>query len=99
MISTKKCLICKGGRKNDCLYWHIDEDTGSIWVWCSGKCNRAYSIYSYCYNAGISLSEFLKQDFDFQEARPNEVNKIEFPTWFLTLSDPRSKPAIDYIKA
>jgi len=98
-ISTKKCLICKGGRKNNCLHWHVDSETGNIWVWCQGKCQRGYSLYSYCHHAGISLNEFLKGDFDFQEARPNEVNKMEWPTDFITLSDPRAKEGVEYVRS
>ncbi len=99
MISTKKCLICKGGRKNDCLHWHIDPEDGAIWVYCVGKCQRGYSIYAYCHQAGIPLNEFLKGEFDFVEAKPNEVTKMEWPTTFITLSDPRAKPGVEYIKS
>jgi hypothetical protein len=98
MINTKKCLICKEGRKNDCLHWHIDSETGDIWVWCQGKCQRGYSIYAYCHQAGISLNEFLKGDFDFVESKPNEVTKMEWPTWYVTLSDPRAAKGVEYIK-
>lgn len=97
-ISTKKCLICK--RKNDTLHWHIDDDTGDIWVWCNGVCQRGYSLRSYCWEAGIPMNEFLKNGtFDFKEAKPNEVTKIEFPHWYVTLSDPRAKAGVEYIKA
>ena len=99
MISTKKCLICKDGRKNNCLHWHRDPDTGDIWVYCVGKCQRGYSLRSYCHEAGISLPEFLKGDFDFIEARPNEVNEMDFPHWFVTLSDPRAAKGVEYIKS
>lgn len=99
MISTKKCLICKGGMKNDCLHWHIDPEDGAIWVYCVGKCQRGYSLYAYCHQAGIPLNEFLKGDFDFVEAKPNEVTKMEWPTTFITLSDPRAKPGVEYIKS
>ena len=99
MISTKKCLICKQGQKNDCLHWHTNPDTGDIWVYCVGVCQRAYSIHDYCYKAGIPLNEFLKQDFTFQEARPNEVNAIEFPYWYVPLSDSRAKPGIEYLQS
>lgn len=97
-ISTKKCLICNEGKRNDVLYWHKDEESGDIWVWCN-KCDRGYSIHSYCYHAGIPLNEFLKQDFKFEEAKSNEVNKIEFPVWYITLSDPRAKKGVEYIKS
>jgi hypothetical protein len=96
-INTKKCLICKGGKKNDCLHWHRDPKSGDIWVYCVGVCQRAYSIRSYCWHAGIQLNEFLKGDFNFEEARPNEVNKIEFPKHYLTMSDPRSKKGVEYV--
>ena len=99
MISTKKCLICKGGRKNDCLHWHIDSETGDIWVYCVGKCQRGYSLYSYCHQADIPLNEFLKGEFDFVEAKPNEVTKMEWPINFVTLSDPRAKEGVEYIES
>lgn len=98
MINTKKCLICKNGSKNDCLHWHEDTDTGMLWVYCVGKCQRGYSLYDYCAHAGISLKEFLQNDFEFEEAKPNEVRKMEWPAWFLPLHDRRSQSAIDYIK-
>jgi len=97
MISTKKCLICKDGRKNDCLHWHIDSETGDIWVWCQGICQRGYSLYSYCHTAGISVADLLKGEFDFHESTPNEVRKMEWPSWYLPLSDPRSQKGVDYI--
>lgn len=97
-ISTQHCLICKGGKKNRCLHWHINPETKDIWVYCVGVCQRAYSIYQYCHQAGLSLNEFLKNDFDFKESKPNEVNKLDFPQWYLTLSDPRAKDGVEYIK-
>lgn len=100
MISTKKCLICNGGRSNDTLYWHSDPevDGGAIWCWCN-KCNRGYSIRSYCYQAGISLSEFLKGDFDFKEAKDKEITVQEWPKRFIPLSDPRANLGVDYVKS
>lgn len=99
MINTKKCLICKDGKKNDCLHWHKDPDSGDIWVWCQGKCQRSYSLRSYCNYAGISLPEFLKGEFDFKEAPPNEVSVMAWPARFIPLSDPRAHPAVDYINS
>ena len=96
-ISTKKCLICK--RKNDTIFWHIDDTTGDIWCWCQGKCQRGYSLRSYCWEAGIPLNEFLKGKFDFKESKPNEVTKIEFPHWYVPLSDPRAKLGVEYIES
>jgi hypothetical protein len=98
-ISTKKCLICKGGKKNDSLYYHQDPDTGNIFVWCQGKCQRGYDLREYCYKAGISLVDFLKMDFDIKESRPNEVNKIEFPRWYVNLNDRRAEKGVLYIKS
>lgn len=98
-ISTKHCLICKGGRKNACLHWHNDPDTNDIWVYCVGKCKRGYSIYEYCAKAGLSLSEFLKNDFEFNEAANNEVQKMNWPKSFIPLYDPRAKVGVDYIKS
>lgn len=98
-INTKKCLICKGGKKNDCLHWHIDPETSDIWVWCQGKCQRGYSIYQYVAHAGLKLNEFLKGDFDFVEARPNEVNEMNWPSTFLPMADPRSQEGVDYVRS
>lgn len=98
MIDSKKCLICNQGRKNNTLYWHKDAETGDIWCWCN-KCNRGYTLRSYCREAGIDLAEFLKGDFDIKEAKNDEVNVMSWPQRFLPLSDPRSQPAVDYIKS
>ncbi len=96
-ISTKKCLICR--RPNDTLHWHIDKDSGAIWVWCNGTCQRGYNINDYCYKAGVPLREFLKGNFDFKESQPNTVNKMEWPTNFVPLSDPRAAEGVEYLKA
>jgi hypothetical protein len=96
-LSFKKCLICKGGRKNDCLYAHKDADTGEIWLWCQGKCKRGYSLYDYCNQAGISLKEFLAMGISFDEAPELEVNAMSWPRSFYALSDPQAKPGVDYL--
>lgn len=96
-INNKKCLICK--RKNDCLYAHKDPDTGEIWFWCQGKCKRAYSLYDYCFNAGISLKDFLNNDLTFEEARPLEVNAMSWPRYFHALSDIESTPGVEYLRS
>ena len=98
-ISSKKCLICKGGKKNDCLHWHIDPETKDIWVWCQGVCQRGYSLQTYCHLAGVSLSEFLKLDFDFQEAKQNEVSRMDWPRTFVTMADPRAKKGVEYVRS
>ena len=99
ILNNKKCLICKDGRKNDCLYAHKDPETGEIWFWCQGKCKRGYSLYEYCFLAGISLKDLLKSNLNFEEARPLEVNAMSWPRSFYALSDPVSKPGLDYLKS
>lgn len=97
MISAKKCLICNEGRKNNTLYWHEDPDTKDMWCWCN-KCDRGYSIHSYCYIAGISLSDFLtSKDFEIKESKSNELEVMNWPTRFIPLSDTRAEPGINYI--
>lgn len=96
-MNTKKCLICK--RHNDTLHWHTDAETGNIWVWCNGKCQRGYSLHQYCYIAGADLNDFLKMDFDFTEAAPNEVNRLDWPATCVPLSDPRAEKGVNYIKS
>ena len=98
ILSSKKCLICNAGRKNDTLYWHIDSESGDIWCWCN-KCDRGYSLYDYCDKAGISLKEFLQCDFDFKESNPNEVQKMEWPAHFVPLTDSRAKKGVEYIQS
>jgi hypothetical protein len=99
VISTKKCLICKDGKKNNCLHWHVDPDDGAIWVYCVGKCQRGYSLRSYCYHAGVDLPEFLKGEFDFKEALPNEVSAMGWPARFVPLSDTRAEKGVSYINS
>lgn len=96
-MNTKKCLICNLGGKNDVLNWHIDPDSGGIWCWCC-SCDRGYSLIDYCHNAGVTLAQFLKQDFDFIESTPNEVTRMEWPQHFVPLSDPRAKIGLDYLE-
>lgn len=96
-LQTKKCLICK--RKNDTLHWHIDPDTKHIWVWCNGKCQRGYSLFDYCKHAGVSLKELLQCEFDFKESTPNEVRKMDWPAWFIPLTDSRAQKGVEYIKS
>lgn len=95
---TKKCLVCKDGKKNDCLHWHQDEETKAIWVWCQGKCQRGYSLESYCFAAGLNVIDFLQNDFELKESRPNEVAVQSWPARFIPLSDPRAQKGVDYIK-
>lgn len=95
-MNNKKCLICQKNR--DTLYWHVDKDNGNIWVYCTGRCQRGYSLYEYTHIAGIELSDFLTGDFEFTESAPNEVNKLEWPNSFVSLSDPRAKKGVEYIK-
>lgn len=95
----KKCLICKDGKKNDCLYWHVDEKTGIPWVWCSGVCQRGYSLTQYCSIAGIEVDDFIKDGIDVAQEQDNEVNALAWPANFIPLSDPRAQKGIDYIKS
>lgn len=96
----KKCLICKGGKKNDCLYWHLDEKTGLPWVWCSGKCQRGYSLEQYCDIAGVDINEFIKNGIDLvKEVPSNEVQAMAWPSTFIPLSDPRAEKGVEYIKS
>lgn len=97
MISTKHCLICQ--RPNQTLYWHRDTETGDIWVYCKGKCQRGYSLHQYVFLAGISLSEFLKGNFEFKESTPNEVQVMQWPVKFVPMSDPRAQKGVDYVKS
>jgi 5S rRNA maturation endonuclease (ribonuclease M5) len=98
-INTKKCGICASFGKNDRLHWHQDPESGEIWVWCQGACKRGYSLYEYCAKAGLSVREFLKNDFSFEESRSNEVNSMVWPAYFLPLFDPRAKKGLEYIKS
>lgn len=95
-MNTKKCLICK--RPNDTIYWHSDEETGAIWCWCSGRCQRGYSLREYCHAAGVDLNEFLKGDFEMTKATPNEVSRLDWPSHFIPLSDPRASDGVAYVK-
>lgn len=94
---TKKCLICK--RPNNTLHWHKDPETGDIWVWCQGTCQRGYSLRQYCHIAEVNLADFLKGNFDFREATPNEVQVMKWPIKFIPLSDPRAEKGIEYVQS
>jgi 5S rRNA maturation endonuclease (ribonuclease M5) len=94
-MNTRKCAICK--RPNDTVYWHVDPDTNALWCYCN-SCNRGYSIEQYCHIAGISLAEYLKGDFNITStAINNELNAMEWPKKFVSLSDPRAAPGREYL--
>ena len=98
--SILHCAIC--ARPNRTLHWHKDAETSEIWVWCQGKCQRGYSIYEYCAEAGISLAELLgllRTDDAFQEAKKNEINAIAWPRYFHALSDPDGEPGVKYLES
>lgn len=94
-FNHKKCLICN--RKNDTLYYHKDADTGEIWIWCQGKCQRGYSLYSYCHQAGLSVKDFLNLKIDFEEAKINEVNAMSWSRNFKLLSDAAAVKGVEYL--
>lgn len=101
MISINHCLICKGGKKNRCLHWHTSPEDGSIWVWCTGICQRGYSIWEYAHKSGISIADLYhnRHDMAMSEAVPNQVQKMEWPQWFVSMSDPRAEKGVEYVKS
>ena len=80
------------------MYFHKDEETGALWCYCKGSCQRGYSLYAYCAAGGVTVSDFLKNKIEFKEAVPNQVTKQEWPRNFIPLSDPRAKEGLDYIR-
>jgi hypothetical protein len=102
-IGAKKCLVCyadSGKIRNDTLYWHESDSGNGIgyWCWCN-RCERAYTMEEYCAISGISLLEFIKQDFNFKEAAPNEVQKIAWPKSFVPLYHKDAEPGVEYLKS
>lgn len=96
-MNSKRCLICQ--RPRDTLHWHSDPEKQNIWCWCNGKCQRGYSLKDYVMQSGVDLEDFLNGDFQFLETKPNEVNRIEWPSSFIPLSDPRASEGVEYIKS
>jgi hypothetical protein len=103
------CLICQP--KNRTLYWHASDEEkmaaavakgyepDPFWCYCN-KCDRAYSLSQYCEIAGIDKDLFIDGgDFHFQEAQPDEVNAMAWPSTFVPLSDPRAAKGVEYIKS
>lgn len=97
MFNSKRCGICR--RPRDTVHWHADEKKQNIWCWCNGKCQRGYSLKDYVEQSGLNLEDFLNGDFQFLETKPNEVNRIEWPSSFIPLSDPRAAAGVNYIKS
>jgi hypothetical protein len=89
------CLICNP--RNRTLYWHQDKDTKEVWCWCN-KCQRGYSLDQYCHVAGIDKNAFLSGDFFMEEAKPDEVQAMAWPSTFIPLSDPRAVAGVEYLK-
>lgn len=94
---SKYCLVCC--RPRPTLYFHIDEDTKEIWCYCTGKCQRGYGIRQYCHLAGVDLKDFLQGDFDFDSAPSNEIRRIEWPDYYVSMSDSRANKGVNYIKS
>jgi len=89
------CLICQP--RNRTVYWHQNEN-GKIWCYCN-KCDRGYSLEQYCEIADIDMTDFLTGDFHMQEAKPDEVQAMAWPSSFIPLSDPRAEKGVEYIKS
>jgi hypothetical protein len=49
--------------------------------------------------AGVDMEEFLKGDFHVEEAKPDEVQAMAWPSHFVPLSDPRAEKGVEYIKS
>jgi hypothetical protein len=96
-MNTRRCLICQ--RPRDTLHWHSDPEKKNIWCWCNGKCQRGYSLKDYVEQSGVSMEDFINGDFQFLETKPNEVNKIDWSSTFIPLSDPRAAAGVTYIKS
>ncbi len=96
-FNVKRCVICL--RNNNCLHWHRNPDNNKIWVYCVGKCKRGYSIEQYCYLTGLDQHTLENGNIEFEEAVPNEVRKMEWPSWYVPLSDTRAKVGEDYVKS
>jgi hypothetical protein len=99
------CLICQP--RNRTLYWHATDpekmtkspNLDPFWCYCN-KCDRAYSLTQYCDIAGIDKDLFIDGgDFHFDEAKPDEVNAMAWPSAFIPLSDPRAGKGVQYIKS
>jgi hypothetical protein len=99
-IRSKQCLICKSKKgSNWSLYWHKNATSNEIWCYCAGKCQRGYSLIEYCYLTGLKPEDLENsKDMVFDNQVTNEeIQDIEFPSGFIPLSDPRSKPGIEYL--
>lgn len=92
---NRYCLVCLP--RNRTIYFHQNED-GKVWLFCN-KCDRGYSLEQYCEIADIDLTEFLTGDFHMQEAKPDEVQAMAWPSTFIPLSDPRAARGVEYVKS
>lgn len=96
MSKVEYCGICKP--KNKTIYFHTDENTGAIWLYCC-KCSRGYSLERYCRLTGVSPEQILSGDIEFQDSKHDEVNALSWSPNFLPLSDPRAQKGAEYVKS
>lgn len=89
------CKICNP--KNRTIYFHEDKESGAIWLFCN-KCDRGYSLANYSRMSGVPMEDILK-DATIEEASPNEVNALSWPSKFIPMSDPRAIKGINYVKS
>jgi hypothetical protein len=91
---NKRCLVCK--KPKDTIYYHIYNNS-DVWVYCCA-CGRSYTAEEYCDLGGIKYMDLLLSGIEFSENKPNEINRLEWPYYFISLFDVRAEPGRDYLR-
>lgn len=95
----KKCVLCK--QKQDTLYWHLTKAKDNLVVFCSGKCQRLYTIQEYAMYSGLPLKDILKdvKNTDFVDAKTDTILRMPFPNSFLNITHPEANPGKVYLQS
>ena len=98
-FDTKHCIICKKPRKT--VYFNISNEgqkNEKVWIYCCA-CGRSYSSKEYCELGGITEKELFSNHIDFNETKNNEVNRLDWPTHFVSMLDRRATPGVEYLES
>lgn len=94
-FSPKRCLVCRKPR--DSVYYNV-SDSGEVWVYCCA-CGRSYNAREYCELGGITYTELLLSGIQFNDKKANEVNRLDWPSYFISLLDVKAKAGRDYLES
>ena len=99
-MDTKYCLICKKPRKTVYFNMRKDKVTGqpTVSIYCCA-CGRSYKLEEYCVLGGITPYQLIKSGLTFNESSEKEVNRLDWPSNFISLLDDKAYKGQEYLES